>query len=625
MNGYNTTLQSFMKGKTFIVPRYQRDYDWRAESIEDLLGDLILCSKSQLINSKNNLFLGTFTFKKVDDSNYEIIDGQQRITTLVLLTLALKVVFMERVKENSDSHIDQKVIPAINDLFLNVEDNQGVTTGSKLLAAPKIRDFLSEICMNLDFDMTNYPKSLQKGAGDSKKIKRYIKHFYDELNKEDTPDLKDIWGTIQNCELLITEVNTDEEAFNLFEVLNARGKQLETGDLLKNHIFKELYDTPDFDKYADMWDDDIVSTLKKPSELVLMLRHYYFTKNGMITKQELYREIKELIKDNKMSMDDFIIQVSDYTDWHVEISSGNKDSFKDELFNRFLIRKYKSSDYVDHAERLYSSLAAMKLFNFKPVFPAIFSYLKRIQYFLKNDIYKKKKKGDKLFEKIEQLFEKLEIYHFINYKLGTKKISFIEKTFSEYAMKFGECDDMSELLNIQDDLLDKLKSDLDTKTDFLLNFQSLRFKPDRESKDLIRYIFHKFNISRTRKNRNTDSAIYDFDKSRQISIEHWAPISTPADKNYSKIHANISNEGLNSIGNLVVLLHTENASLGNKTPKEKGDIARQNLIDKKITLHAFVVDFLDKYEDKFPGWDEDDISNRTVLLGNEAYDKVWRF
>ena len=82
---------------------------------------------------------------------------------------------------------------------------------------------------------------------------------------------------------------------------------------------------------------------------------------------------------------------------------------------------------------------------------------------------------------------------------------------------------------------------------------------------------------------------------------------------------------MNSIGNLVVLLHTENASLGNKTPKEKGDIAQQNLIDKKITLHAFVVDFLDKYEDKFPGWDEEDINNRTIELGNEAYDKVWNF
>ena len=75
-------------------------------------------------------------------------------------------------------------------------------------------------------------------------------------------------------------------------------------------------------------------------------------------------------------------------------------------------------------------------------------------------------------------------------------------------MKFGECDDIGELLNTQDDLLDKLKSDLDTKTDFLLNFQSLRFKPDRESNDLIRYIFHKFIISRTLKNRNRDSAIY---------------------------------------------------------------------------------------------------------------------
>jgi len=615
-----------MKGKTFTVPRYQRNYDWRPESIEDLLGDLILCSKSQNKSSKNsNLFLGTFTFKKVDDSDYEIIDGQQRITTLVLLALALKVVFMERVQENADTHINQKVIPAINDLFLNVENNQGVTTGSKLLAAPKIRDFLSEICMNLDFDMKNYPKSMQKGAADSRKIKRYIKHFYDELNKEDTPDLKDIWGAIQNCELLITEVSTDEEAFNLFEVLNARGKQLETGDLLKNHIFKELYDTQDFEKYADMWDDDIVSNLKKPSELVLMLRHYYFTKNGMITKQELYRQIKELIKDKKMSMDDFLLEVSDYSEWHVEITGGNKETFKEELFNRFLKRKYKPSNHVDHAERLYSSLAALKLFNFKPVFPAIFAYLKRIQYFLKNDIYKKKKKGDKLFDKIERLFDKLEIYHFINYKLGGKKISFIEKTFSEYAMKFGGCEDMDELLNTQNELLDKLKSDLDTKTDFLLNFQSLRFKPDRESKDLIRYIFHKFNISRTQKNRNTDSAIYDFDKSRQISIEHWAPTTVPLDKDYSKIHATISNEGLNSIGNLVVLLHTENASLGNKTPEEKGAITNTNLSNNEITLHAFVVDFIRKYEDQFREWGEDNINNRTKELGNEAYDKVWKF
>ena len=99
-----------------------------------------------------------------------------------------------------------------------------------------------------------------------------------------TSDLKNIWGAIQGCELLITEVDTNEEAFNLFEVLNARGKKLETGDLLKNHIFRELYDTKDFEKYADKWDDEIVSNLKNPSELVLMLRHYYFTKNGFVTK-----------------------------------------------------------------------------------------------------------------------------------------------------------------------------------------------------------------------------------------------------------------------------------------------------------------------------------------------------
>ena len=389
MIGYNTTIGSFMQGKSFVVPRYQRNYDWRGESIEDLMSDLVLSAKAQ--KNSSNLFLGTFTFKKVDDQNYEVIDGQQRITTLVLLSIALKVLLTERSDLNHDSHISQQIIPAINNHFIFVQDNQGNVVGSKLSAANIIREYLKEICLNLDFDMKNYPKSGQKGAGDARKIKRYIKHFYDELNKEDTSDLKNIWGAIQGCELLITEVDTDEEAFNLFEVLNARGKKLETGDLLKNHIFRELYDTKDFEKYADKWDDEIVSNLKNPSELVLMLRHYYFTKNGFVTKQELYRKIKSLIQDRGMSMDDFVLEISDYSDWHKEISSGSRTDFKDELFGHFLNNKYKRNDYDDHADRLYGSLGALKMFNFKPVFPLIFSYFKRIQYFIKNDIYKKEK------------------------------------------------------------------------------------------------------------------------------------------------------------------------------------------------------------------------------------------
>jgi hypothetical protein len=587
------------------------------------MSDLVLTAKAQ--KNSSNLFLGTFTFKKVDDQNYEVIDGQQRITTLVLLSIALKVLLMERSDQNPDSHISQQIIPAINNHFIFVQDHQGNVVGSKLSAANIIREYLKEICLDLDFDMKNYPTSERKGAGDARKIKRYIKHFYDELNKEDTSDLKNIWGAIQGCELLITEVDTDEEAFNLFEVLNARGKKLETGDLLKNHIFRELYDTKDFEKYADKWDDEIVSNLKNPSELVLMLRHYYFTKNGFVTKQELYRKIKSLIQDRGMSMDDFVLEISDYSDWHKEISSGSRTDFKDGLFGHFLNNKYKRNDYDDHADRLYGSLGALKMFNFKPVFPLIFSYFKRIQYFIKNDIYKKEKNNDKLFKNAEILLEKLEIYHFINYKIGSKKISFIEKVFSEYAKIFSSCDDMSSLIAAKNALIEKLNKDLDARSDFKLNFQSLRYKRDRDTKDLIRYIFHKFNISRTNKGRNTDSPIFDYDKSQQISIEHWAPLTTPSNADYAKIHETVSDEALNSIGNLAVLLHTENASLGNKTPKEKSDITRDNLKQKKITLHSFVIEFLDTYEDDFIAWDEEKINSRTENLAAEAYDEVWNF
>ena len=141
-----------------------------------------------------------------------------------------------------------------------------------------------------------------------------------------------------------------------------------------------------------------------------------------------------------MSMDDFVLEISDYSDWHKEISSGSRTDFKDELFGHFLNNKYKRNDYDVHADRLYGSLGALKMFNFKPVFPLIFSYFKRIQYFIKNDIYKKEKNNDKLFKNAEVLLEKLEIYHFINYKIGSKKISFIENKSHIVPIKIGNPD-----------------------------------------------------------------------------------------------------------------------------------------------------------------------------------------
>tara|TARA_B100002019_G_scaffold284483_1_gene292210 strand:+ start:280 stop:2145 length:1866 start_codon:yes stop_codon:yes gene_type:complete len=621
MKGYHTSIGAFMPQKQFLVPRYQRNYDWATESVEDLLSDLRFCTKNQ-----KSLFLGTFTFKVYGDKKdeYDIIDGQQRLTTLVILSLALKVIFMERTAENADSHITQQLIPAINNLFINILDSQGNVRGPKLKSAISIRDFLEKICLNLDFDMKNYPTSDQKGAADARKVKRYIKHFYEELIDVKTSDLKEIWAAIQNCGMLVTEVNSDEEAFYLFEVLNARGKELETGDLLKNNIFSQGKDEKHYDKLVNDW-DEIVSNLKSPKDLVPMLRHWYFTKNGFVTKNDLYRKTKDLTKELKMSPDDFCVELFDYSLWQKELSSGTRASFKEMLFDEFLSRKYKAKDYQDHADRLYNSLSALKLFNYGPVFPLLFSYFKKIQELIAEKIYVRKKKNDKLIQNMEVLLEKLEIFHFINYKVGEQKVTVIENLFSEYAKEYTGCSDMKEVEKTTNDLLDKIEKLLESRSDFLLKFQTIKYQRSKDKKALIRYIFNKFNISRTAKGKNTDSLIYDYDSSKDPSIEHWAPVTTPSDPNYAPIHINLSEDAINSIGNLAVLTSDQNASLGNRSPTEKADQLAVDLNAGKITLHAFVNDFLNTYKNDFPKWNEKNIEDRAKKLSIEGYDEVWKF
>lgn len=78
------TIEKFFAGKFFIIPTYQRDYAWETENIEDLFEDIF-----ESIESGTSHYLGTFILSEIEDNKYYIVDGQQRLTTISLIILAV--------------------------------------------------------------------------------------------------------------------------------------------------------------------------------------------------------------------------------------------------------------------------------------------------------------------------------------------------------------------------------------------------------------------------------------------------------------------------------------------------------------------------------------------------------
>ena len=94
----------------FETPRNQRKYVWKEKQWKELLGDILYIKRKQLVEKKEiNHFLGTFVLQE-KDNYYEIIDGQQRITTLLIILSAICAVFNEMKNEEEHGKTRQYIV-----------------------------------------------------------------------------------------------------------------------------------------------------------------------------------------------------------------------------------------------------------------------------------------------------------------------------------------------------------------------------------------------------------------------------------------------------------------------------------------------------------------------------------
>lgn len=270
----------------YIVPDYQREYVWTDKEVHQLLDDI---NDEIDAASTKEYFIGTILVSPAAQKNhYEVIDGQQRLTTFFLLLCALKNLFKTESQETTISGL----------ISTSYTDSSGDTKTS-LKLEPRYEN-AGEI-MNKIVEVNSEPVQT-KNAVQAAGIKTYgsleniinayaTVYRYLKDNYEEKKDLKKYWGYLANNVVFI-QISTDiSSALKIFETINERGVGLNPMDLLKNLLFTHVK-TDEFTKLKDEW-KKITKPLEKQKEKPLRFLRYFLMANYKIENDRSDSTVRE--------------------------------------------------------------------------------------------------------------------------------------------------------------------------------------------------------------------------------------------------------------------------------------------------------------------------------------------
>lgn len=267
----------FLEGsdKHFVIPVYQRNYDWKKEQCKQLFDDLL-----DLGNSSRTHFLGSIVsiyHDDGDDREYLIIDGQQRLTTLSLLLLAIyKLIDQDKVQ----SSVNKKQI--IDEYLINKYSKDD----KKIRLKPVKNDKNAFSALFKDED--NYLQETN--------ITLNYQYFYDRIMNDEI-SVDDLFSAVK--QLVIVEIelkNGEDDPQLIFESLNSTGLDLTEADKVRNFILMKESPAVQEQFYIDFWNKIEINTNYNVSNFI---RDYLTIKERIIpNKNKVYFHFKRYVLEN---------------------------------------------------------------------------------------------------------------------------------------------------------------------------------------------------------------------------------------------------------------------------------------------------------------------------------------
>lgn len=292
----NTYRKLISNGLSYRIPHFQPDYCWSENEWEDLWVDVMGVVQA---DGKAAHYMGYLVLQSSDNKTFDVIEGQQRLTTLMLIILAVLKNLTRLIAEKKNPENNQQRLDQIRQSYIAYLDP--VT----LVPRPKLT-----LNRNNDVYFQNYliPLNHLPQAGCNESELRLCKAFewfamkISEYTKTAGGDEGVMLASLVEAisdRLLFTVISVTDElnVFKVFETLNARGVRLSSTDLLKNHLFSVLYADKDhlheMKVLEDRWDAMEVRLGGENFPDFLLM--YWVTRHSFITQPELFRTIRSCV------------------------------------------------------------------------------------------------------------------------------------------------------------------------------------------------------------------------------------------------------------------------------------------------------------------------------------------
>lgn len=322
-------------GLRYEIPKFQRDYNWEAEQWDDLWRDI----KALLAFEDNEHYMGFLVLQTSNNKEFQIIDGQQRLTTMSLLILATLKCLKELIDSGIDPENNSKRKDSLMNSYIGYIDPVTLIFNNKLKLNRNSDDYYKQHLVLLkDLPLRNTNAS-------EKHMRECFNWYFERLKKEFTTGealAAFLDGIVDKLFFTVIEVTDQLNAFKVFETLNARGVQLSSSDLLKNHLFSVVDETKphysEIEELENIW-SQIVGKLGE-QKFEDYLRYYWNSFNKSVGKKNLFKTIKNSIK-TKSQVFELIRNLNDTADVYLAVQNPEDEYWRDKPEIRRYLKELK--------------------------------------------------------------------------------------------------------------------------------------------------------------------------------------------------------------------------------------------------------------------------------------------
>ena len=305
MKGSEAKLVSYMQGsdKRFIIPVYQRNYDWKTENCKQLYDDLIKVIR----NNRSSHFFGSIVSVHSDGefNEYLIIDGQQRLTTVSLLMLAMYNLMKEGVIVPAQANLADKIYKTYlidewqeDETRIKLKPVKNDCRAFGLLFKEK-EDYLQESNLTVNYNF-----------------------FYNRIQKEEI-SIDELYTAITKLEIINISLGKDDNPQLIFESLNSTGLALSEGDKIRNYILMGLPNKEQTEYYEKYWNRIEICT---GYEVSLFVRDYLSVKQQVIPPMNrIYVNFKSYVEEEHVDTEPLLIDMLDYARWYELLLKGRTE------------------------------------------------------------------------------------------------------------------------------------------------------------------------------------------------------------------------------------------------------------------------------------------------------------